>query len=152
MGKDAGKNKHFQRKNSENLVEKRKRAIFAASSSIIIAMRRPEIVSRIMLALRNKVPQATTILYGSEARGDARPDSDIDLLVLLPQEKITYADRDQVIDALYDIEIESGVAISPYIVSEKMWKNRPFQTPFYQNVTAEGINLSIEGEYEGRIR
>lgn len=30
-------------------------------------------------------PQATIILFGSRARGDARPDSDVDFLVVLPE-------------------------------------------------------------------
>jgi uncharacterized protein len=30
-------------------------------------------------------PEATIILFGSQARGDARPDSDVDFLVVLPQ-------------------------------------------------------------------
>ena len=41
-------------------------------------MRRPQIIERIRKAVGQVAPDAKAILYGSEARGDARPDSDID--------------------------------------------------------------------------
>ena len=44
-------------------------------------MSRKDIVNQISQAIRRVDPTATAILYGSEARGDARPDSDIDLLI-----------------------------------------------------------------------
>ena len=42
---------------------------------------------------------------------------------------------------LYDLELSTGVLISPMIMLRKLWENRPFKTPFYINVMNEGITL-----------
>ena len=42
-------------------------------------------------------------------------------------------------EPLYDIELETGIQITPYIELMKEWGRRV--TPFYNNVTKEGIVL-----------
>ena len=104
-------------------------------------MRRPEIVKQIRQAVRHTDPTATVILYGSEARGDARPDSDIDVLILLEGDKRDLQRESEMSGALYDVELATGVLVSPMIMLRSQWENRPFKTPFYINVVNEGIQL-----------
>ena len=104
-------------------------------------MKRQDVVDRIRKEAHKMGPEVHTILYGSEARGDARPDSDIDLLVLVDKDKLTYDDKDSIIAPFYDIELESGIIISTLILPRKEWESRPFLTPFQYNVNKEGIIL-----------
>lgn len=49
--------------------------------------------------------------------------------------------EEKIAGVLYDIELNTGVLISPMIMLRKQWENRPFKTPFYINVMNEGITL-----------
>ena len=102
-------------------------------------MERPQIILRIKEALHRNEPGLQIVLFGSEARGDARADSDIDLLLLVDKEPVTLADKMALTAPLYDIELETGIQINPIVESLRKWGKR--FTPFYENVIKEGILL-----------
>jgi predicted nucleotidyltransferase len=105
-------------------------------------MNRPKIVHAVKSTLRRVAPDATAILYGSEARGESRQTSDIDVLVLLDKDKITLDDRQQISYPLYDVGFETDTIISIMVFSKRVWENEMNITPFYHNVMKEGIFLS----------
>lgn len=104
-------------------------------------MSRKDIVMQIQVLIRKLLPTAEVILYGSEARNEARPDSDIDLLILVDGDKLTLQQEDAITTPLYELELQTGVTISPIVMLKKQWNTRPMITPFYLNIMKEGIRL-----------
>ena len=104
-------------------------------------MNRKTILQHIKKNITKVSPGAKIILFGSVARGEARPESDIDLLILADSEDLSYNDRTAITDSLYDIELETGILISPLVYTQKQWDNRPFNTPFYINIINEGKRI-----------
>lgn len=99
------------------------------------------ILLRIKKIVSETEPGATVILYGSYARGDQKKDSDIDILILVNLEKVSYSDEKRIKYPLYDLEFETGKMISPIVFSKNDWELRHKITPFYRNVKKEGILL-----------
>ena len=121
------------------LGRERKKRIFAQKNEM--TMTRKEIVEKAKESIRSIEPDAEIILFGSEARGDARPDSDIDLLVLLSGDKKSIDREMEICGQMMLLEIQTGIYVSPKVYLKKDWENRPFVTPFYLNVMREGIVL-----------
>lgn len=78
-------------------------------------------------------------LYGSQARGDARPDSDIDLLIVLKGD-FNYGDvLDRTIDLTAGLSLEYDVVISRAFVSKERFERE--MSPFLMNVRREAMPL-----------
>ena len=84
--------------------------------------------------------KAEIILYGSRAKGNERPDSDWDVLILTNYPVDIFKER-QFRNALYDLELETGEPFSVFVYSKNDWDTKQIITPFYANVTKEGISL-----------
>ncbi len=67
------------------------------------------------------------ILYGSHARGDAREDSDVDLLVVLRGDYDAYAEGKRISALRLGLSMRHGVDVSmqPYRVEEAVDLDRP---------------------------
>ncbi len=83
---------------------------------------------------------ARAILFGSRARGDARNDSDWDVLILLDKDRITSADMDDISYPIRELGWDIDEIINPIMYTTKDWESRSF-TPFYKNVMREGVAL-----------
>ncbi len=79
------------------------------------------------------------VLYGSEARGEARPDSDLDLLVVLATPCDAAAQVPAIVDALYPLILTSGRRIDAQPVDEQTF--RAAQYGLYRNAQTDGVVL-----------
>jgi predicted nucleotidyltransferase len=84
-------------------------------------------------------------LYGSKARGDSRPDSDIDLLAVVKRDSLKI--RDEFFEETYDVmsKHDFKFLICLAVMGKRefeVYKNGNFS--FYRNITRDGIDLWSE--------
>jgi len=79
------------------------------------------------------------LLYGSQARGEAGPDSDIDVLIVLQDPVDPSQEIKRTSQAIADLCLEHNVLISRTFAS--LHQLEVEQSPFFLNVRREGISL-----------
>jgi len=76
-------------------------------------------------------------LYGSYARGEAQPGSDVDVMIVLDDYQSYGKEIDRTGELVSRLSLEYGLSISRVIMKEIQWQNGV--TPLLRNIRAEGI-------------
>jgi type I restriction enzyme S subunit len=77
------------------------------------------------------------VLFGSQARGEATPDSDVDVAVVLDAVEDSYQEIDRVGDLFWELTYKHGVHVTSVPVAERQWRER--SSRFYRNLRREGV-------------
>ena len=88
------------------------------------------------------LPEQTVqiVLYGSAARGTAEPDSDIDIALFL-KGRLSSQQQDALSDLIVDLNLKYDKVFSVVDIDQQTYLKWRHVTPFYQNVSKEGIVL-----------
>ncbi len=82
------------------------------------------------------------ILYGSYARGDFGPDSDVDIMILLDMSDLELKKYSKQLSYVtYDFNLDNNIDINPIAKSEAHFRKWMVNYPFYANIQKEGVVL-----------
>jgi predicted nucleotidyltransferase len=102
------------------------------------------VASAFLRKLSGTYDVAEVIMFGSRARGDHRPDSDLDLAVVLNGQRRDFIDTKlDMAGIAFDVLMETGVLVQPF----PMWDGdlahpERFTNPsLIQNIAEDGIRL-----------
>ncbi len=79
------------------------------------------------------------LVYGSYARGQAKPDSDVDILLIYSKDIHPPSEIQRVSEILADLNLRYQVLISVLPISERNYRDS--QGAFWKNVRQEGIPI-----------
>ncbi|NBW96483.1 MAG: nucleotidyltransferase domain-containing protein [Planctomycetia bacterium] len=93
--------------------------------------------------LADHLPVQRVVLYGSKARGDDQPDSDIDLLILTAR-PLTAAEGFQVVDLLQPVQHRHHCIISPLRLSADEWYHGVYQVlGIREEIDRDGVDVPL---------
>lgn len=98
-----------------------------------------EILSLIKAKVSQKDPDAEVVLFGSRARGDAKKESDWDILILLDVDAVSRELEKEFREAIFEVELQTGGGISTFVFSKSEWNTKHAYTLFYENVKRDRV-------------
>jgi hypothetical protein len=100
-------------------------------------------IEQIVSELKNRILEKYSIkemrVFGSSARGDRRPESDIDVLVHL-----SYVNRqieEDIFDMAYDLELKHDCLIDVIVVDDHVMSSTQGTAPIYEKIRTEGATV-----------
>jgi len=100
-----------------------------------------QVLDRFKAFLQERLPKHQIIMFGSRARGDAEPYSDLDVMVIIDG-MADEAIREWVSDCAWEAGYAQGVVMVPVVFSRTEWEQGPERHSLLARaVAAEGIPI-----------
>jgi predicted nucleotidyltransferase len=97
-------------------------------------------LGRRLLAELPDIAMSSSRVFGSRARGDAEPDSDLDVLVQLGVDHLAFTDKQRLRRVATDLSIASGIIVSLLMVDRNTVRQRG-DFSLFETVREEGIRV-----------
>ena len=99
------------------------------------------ILEKFKTLLSSRLKGYKLILFGSRARGDADPASDMDVVVIL-ENTVNDEDREFVSDCAWEAGFQHGIVLVPVVFTRREWEVGPERYSLLaQAVKSEGVPL-----------
>ena len=97
-----------------------------------------------LLELKKKLQERYGLLdfriFGSKARGEDSPDSDIDVMIKLPE--ISFVIESEIDKIIFSINLKNDCFITAVLFGKKELEEGPMdQSPLYKAIEREGITI-----------
>ncbi|HHY46347.1 MAG TPA: nucleotidyltransferase domain-containing protein [Firmicutes bacterium] len=90
--------------------------------------------------LTGRIPFFELRLFGSRARGDDTPESDLDIYI--ETGSLTRQERRLISDIVWEVGFENGVVVVPVVFSREALEKGPLSaSPLYKAIKREGIPI-----------
>jgi len=97
------------------------------------------VVEKLKSHISDKYKMTEMQVFGSTARNRRRPDSDIDIFILLP--RVDRKIEEDLFDLSYELELKYDCLIDLIIFDEDSLREQFSFTPFYRKVISEGVSV-----------
>ncbi|MCL4490925.1 MAG: nucleotidyltransferase domain-containing protein [Nitrospirae bacterium] len=98
------------------------------------------VIEKFKLLVSQKVKVLELRIFGSRARGDASPESDLDVLVVV--DHLDHSIEKYISDCAWEAGFHEDVLIMPVAISLDTLKNSPIrESVFIKNVYREGVTV-----------